>query len=60
MPSLTLPFFRLQLKYYHWELWTGIYMMERSEARILNFLFAFFFVMFLRWCYTLAAWIVAS
>jgi len=26
----------VRLKYYHWCLWTGIYMMDRNEARALN------------------------
>ena len=43
----------LEHKYYLWELWTGLYMLDRTEARIINVVFGFFFVMFLRWCATL-------
>ena len=39
----------LQLKYYHYTLWTGLYMMDKSEARVINVMALFFVVMFLRW-----------
>jgi len=42
-----------RLKYYHYALWTGIYMMDKNEARLLNSLVVLLVVALVRSMYTL-------
>lgn len=46
-------------KYYHYTLWTGIYMMDDGETRILNVLFLVVTVLVVRWVTGLVSWVLS-
>lgn len=42
------------LKYYHYTLWTGLYMLDPSETRVINVIVALLCAYFVRWCVRIA------
>lgn len=50
----------LRRKYYHYTLWTGIYMMDDGEATAINVIFVALSILFVRWCTGLVTWMLTQ
>lgn len=47
------------LKYYHYTLWTGLYMLDPSETRVINIIVGLLCAYFVRWCVRFVSWGIA-
>mmetsp|Transcript_4108 Transcript_4108/g.16564 ORF Transcript_4108/g.16564 Transcript_4108/m.16564 type:complete len:104 (+) Transcript_4108:212-523(+) len=50
----------MRLKYYHYTLWTGVYMMDRHETVVINVIVCLALGYFVRWLVGGLAWALGS
>ncbi|KAJ1445238.1 hypothetical protein M885DRAFT_550575, partial [Pelagophyceae sp. CCMP2097] len=50
----------VKLKYFHYTLWTGLYMLDAHEVYIINAVNCLLFGYILRWCVRSGGWLLAA